>query len=98
FQPKPPSSSVPDANTNIWFRTSGTSSTCLTALACSAGVPVAAGLSAARLIVALTRRTEAATAMTRGTGRIRVDTARESEASKMRMTPLMGEVDDVGVE
>src|SRR5215470_18813718 len=59
---------------------------------------MAAGLSAARLIVALTRRTAAATAMTRGSVRIRPDTAGASEAWNALITPLMGEVDDVGGE
>src|SRR5512142_285728 len=58
----------------------------------------AVGLSAARLIVALTRRPAAARAVRRGSVRIRPDTTRASEAAGMPTTPLMGEVDDVGGE
>src|SRR5215831_18685753 len=71
--------------------------TCRVAGPCVAGF-LAAGLSAARLIVALTSRTPAATAATRGIVRMRPATAPASEVSKMRMTPLTGEVDDVGRE
>src|SRR6187401_278449 len=94
FQPKPPSSTIPEANTNSWPRTSGTTMTCRCGAVCSAGLR-AAGLSAARLIVALKSRTTAAMAATRGIVRIRPDTARESEALVIFVTPLMGEVDDV---
>src|SRR5262249_41762800 len=62
------------------------------------GVFAAVGLSAARLIVALTSRPAAATAVRRGSVRIRLDTTRASERSNMLITPLMGEVDDVGAE
>src|SRR5437763_15149617 len=53
------------------------------------------GLSAARLIVALTRRPAATRAVRRGSVRIRPDTTRTSEASATPTTPLMGEVDDI---
>src|SRR5919112_4161178 len=96
FQPKPPSSSAPEANTKTWPRTSGTRSTSRFA-ACAAGL-WAAGLSAARLIVALTSRPAAATAVRRGSVRIRRDTPRASERWNTSSTPLTGEVDDIGGE
>src|SRR5262245_38625215 len=89
---------MPEAKTKSWWRTSGTTITWRWAAWWFDGFRAAAGLSAARLIVALTRRPAAATAVRRGSVRIRPDTARESEALKMRITPLMGEVDDVGGE